>query len=200
MILPLWYTILLGSCFILYFCLLYKSTSDENLYPNFSIYRDTISEVQDTSMESSKYINSAFAIMGIALLPFPYYVMNVLPEGLITTISIFVLYCNPIGLIILAIWPNFTNNMHYVGASVAMGGSLLAMILLIHPILHSSIISDFLIVIIIFSLLICVPLVYSNLVYGSRAKLIHNPNFWEWIEFFSIQAFIIGLFLNFILV
>lgn len=196
MIFPYWYSIFLGSCFIVYFWLLYKSTNDEKLYPNFSIYRDTISEVQDTSMDSSKYINPAFAIIGIALLLFPFYLMQVLPDYTLSKISITILYCNPIGLIILAIWPNFTNKMHYVGAGLAMGGSLLAMILLIYPILQSNIISHIHIVTIVISLIICIPLVYSNLVYGSRAKLFHNPNFWEWMEFFSIQAFFLSLYFN----
>jgi hypothetical protein len=198
MIFPFWYAISLGSCFIVYFWLLYKSINDEKLYPNFSIYRDTISEVQDTSMESSKYINPAFAIIGIALLPFPSYFMQILPDYTLSKISIIILYCNPIGLIILAIWPNFTNKMHYIGAGLAMGGSLLAMILLIYPILQSHIISHIHVVTIVISLIICIPLVYSNLVYGSRAKLFHNPNFWEWMEFFSIQAFILGLYFNFV--
>jgi hypothetical protein len=199
MILSVWYAILLGICFPVYFGLLIKCMTDKRLYPNFSIYRDTISEVQDTSMETSKYLNPAFALIGLALLPLPYYLMQVLPESTISTISIVVLYCNPIGLLILAIWPNFTNNMHYVGAGVAMGGSLLAMILLIRPILLSTYISDILIIIIIFALFICAPLVYSNAVYGSRAELIHNPNFWEWLEFFTLQAFILGIYINLIL-
>jgi hypothetical protein len=199
MILPLWYAIVLGLCFIIFFGLLYKCMTDKRLYPNFSIFRDTISEVQDTSMGSSKYINSAFALMGIVLLPFPYYIMHALPQGLWTTLSTIILYCNPIGLIILSIWPNFTNNMHYIGAGVAMGGSLLSMIFLIQPILLSSIINDILIINIICSLIICIPLVYSNVVSGSRAKIMHNPNFWEWLEFFSLQTFILGLFFNLII-
>ncbi|MHA1341392.1 MAG: DUF998 domain-containing protein [Promethearchaeota archaeon] len=195
------YLVILGIIFIVFIILLYVCMTNENLYPGFSVFRDTISEVQDTSMGSSKYINSGFALVGLGLLPFPYFFLSVLPSIRLSYAGVICLYLNPIGLIVLAIWPNFTNNMHYVGAGLAMGGTLLAMLLFISPIINSSVIPIVFKVLltlnIFFSILICIPLVYSNIANGPRSKLLYNPNIWEWIEFFSILTFIFMIYLMF---
>lgn len=197
---PLWYTILLAVMFpsflsVLLMCMYYK-----DLYPGFSVFRDTISEIQDTSTRTSKYINPTFALMGICLMPLPYYFSLILEPGWLTTIGIFVLYCNPLGLLVLAIWPDFTNNMHYVGAGLGMGGTLLAMILLGYPIFISTNATNLLLIPIVIGLLICIPLVYSNVVYGPRSKIMHNPNIWEWLEFYTLQAWTIAIAVNLIVI
>ncbi|MBD3353363.1 MAG: DUF998 domain-containing protein [Candidatus Lokiarchaeota archaeon] len=199
MLIPIWYAVLFAVCFIIYFILLVICLTSRKLYPEFSIFRDTISEVQDTSMKTSKYINPAFALIGIVLLPLPVFLLDYMPRAGLTNIAILILYCNPLGLIILSIWPNFTNNMHYIGAGIAMGGTLLAMILLFLPILRSQYISNVILIISIFALIICIPLVYSNVTNGPRSELIHNPNIWEWLEFFTLQLFIIALYLNLVI-
>ena len=197
---PIWYAIILGISFVIFYILLFVCLFSKKLYPGFSIYRDTISEVQDTSMKTSKYINGAFAQFGILMLFFPPYVYQLLPNHFLSFSGCILLYCCPVGLIILSIWPNFTNSMHYIGAGVAMGGSLLSMIFLIYPLITSPFFNVILVIVISISLLVCIPLVYSNVNYGSRANLMHNPNFWEWFEFFMIQIWVLFLYLNLIFV
>ena len=191
---PIWYTIVFSIGFILFLLVLVHVTT--KLYPNFSIFRDTISEVQDTSTASSRWINPAFFVLALILIPFPFYVYSALPWTYLSYLGCIILFSNSVGMFIIAIWPNFVNPMHYIGAGFGLGGTLLSFLVLLVPIFQSVIINKGVFIIMIIALFLCIPLIYSNLKNGPRRILKFNPNFWEWILFFTLQLWFVVMFLN----
>ena len=199
MILPLWYAILFGIGYVLFNIIIIKCIT---LYPNYSILSRIISGLGNTEQKSAKIFNPAILIMGVLLLPFPYYLFQVLPINLISYIGIGTFYSNPIGMVLLGIFPENKEKGHYVAAALGMGGLLLANIILIYPIILSSL-NNTIVVITIIMLIFCVPLVIS-LIKNVRSyepdkrieNLFYNLNFWEWFQFIMLQIWIIAVYIN----
>ena len=203
MIFPLWYAILFGVSIISFIIVIIICIQ---LYPKYSILTRTISGLGNQEKRSAKLFNFTIAIMGFIMIPFPYYLFQVLLMRPITYIGIGIFFCNPIGLILLGIFPENKEKPHLVAAGLGMGGSLLANLILLYPILLSTL-SIILVVITIIMLIFCVPLTISA-IKNVRSyepdkkveKIIFNLNFWEWIQFIVLQIWIFALYVNLIFI
>jgi hypothetical membrane protein len=199
MILSLWYAILLGIGIIGFIIIIVICT---RLYPNYSILRRTISGLGHPDYRSAKLFNPTMFIMGFILFPFPFYLIQALPAHWTTIIGIIAFICNPIGLILLGIFPEHKETAHVIAGGLCMGGSIIANIFLLYPILISDL-SKIIVVITIIVLLNCIPLaIAARKTMGTYvpdqpiAKLIYNLNLWEWSQFLLLQLWIIALYIN----
>jgi hypothetical membrane protein len=204
MLLPIWYAILFGITVIGFLISLFICT---RLYPppRYSILTRTISGLGHPDHKSAKIFNPIMITMGVVLALFPYFLLQVLPVSWLTNIGIGTFFCVPAGLILVGVFPEHKESGHLVGAVLCLGGSLLANGFLIYPIFISPL-SNFIIVIQIIILIVCVPLSISaakqlpSYIPDQRIeKILYNLNLWEWSQFLALQTWIFALYLNFIL-
>ena len=201
MLLPLWYSILLGIAFIIFPILLLVCV---RLYPppKYSIFTRTISGLGLPEHRSAKIFNPTIIIMGLILIPFPYYLFPILPANWLTYIGIVAFFCVPIGLMLVGIFPEHKETAHMFAAVLSLGASIIANAFLLYPIL----LSDLNIVITIIQILvlsISVPLAIaarkqlpSYTPDTPIDRLLYNLNFWEWSQFLALQAWIVALYIN----
>lgn len=199
MILPVWYAIVFGLALIAFPILLLYCIY---LYPNYSIFTRTISGLGNPDYKSAKIFNPTIFIMGFVLLPFPYFVLQVLPTHWMTTIGIMAFFFNPIGLILVGLFPEHKNIPHMIAATFAMGGILIANIALVYPIFLSDL-SIITVIISSITLFTCWPLFISAIKYTQSYtpdqpidNILFNVNFWEWIQFIVLQTWISVLYIN----
>ena len=199
MILPLWYAILFGIGIIAFISIIIICT---RRYPNYSILRRTISGLGLPDYRSAKLFNPAMSLMGILLFPFPFYLIPALPPHWTTTIGIIAFICNPIGLILLGLFPEHKETGHIIAAGLGMGGLIIANIFLIYPILISDL-SKIIAVLTIITLFNCVPLAIAArktlrtyVPDQPIDKLIFNLNLWEWSQFILLQLWIVAIYIN----
>jgi hypothetical membrane protein len=199
MIIPLWYSGILLVAFITFNTSLFIYT---RIYPNYSIKRNTISDLGGPEAKTRKFFNPTVFIMGIILLPFPYFVYQALPQtNILSLIGIIIFYFVPVGMLLVGLFPKDKETPHVIAALLCFGGLLITNILLFQPILLSNI--NFLVLIIsIIALVIAVPLLIS---FSQRdkyedgeeiEKLLHNLNLWEWIAFILLQIWMFSLYIN----
>jgi hypothetical membrane protein len=196
---PLWYAILFGIGIILFIIILLICT---RLYPNYSILRRTISGLGNPEYKSAKFFNSAIFSMGILLFPFPYFLFQALPAQWLTYIGIGAFFCNPIGLILLGLFPEHKETGHIIAAGLGMGSLIIANIFLLYPILTSAL-SKFIVVITVISLMNSVFLAIAARknagIYVPDQpveKIIYNLNLWEWLQFILLQTWIVAIYVN----
>ena len=199
MILPPWYAILFGIGIIVFITIIGICT---RLYPNYSILRRTISGLGHPDYKSAKLFNPTLFFMGILLFPFPLYLLQALPAHWTTTIGIIAFLCNPIGLILLAIFPEHKETGHVIAGGLGMGGLIIANIFLLYPILISDL-STIIVVLTIITLFNCVPLAIAArktlrtyVPDQPIDKLIFNLNLWEWSQFILLQLWIVAIYVN----
>jgi len=200
MLLPMWYAILLGIAFIIFPILLLICI---RLYPppKYSIFTRTISGLGFPEHKSAKIFNPTIITMGIIMIPFPYYIFQILPANWPTYIGIVAFFCVPIGLIFVGIFPEHKETPHMIAAVLSLGASTIANAFLLYPVLQSRL--NILITIIqIIVLLISVPLAIAATKLPSYVpdtpieKLLYNINFWEWSQFLTLQAWMVALYIN----
>ncbi len=198
MILPLWYAILFGIGIIVFITIIVICT---RLYPNYSILRRTISGLGHPDYRSAKLFNPTLSVMGLLLFPFPFYLIQALPIHWTTTIGILAFFCNPIGLILLAIFPEHKETGHVITGGLGMGGLIIANIFLLYPILSD--LSKIIVLIIIITLLNSVPLtIAARKTLGTYVpdqpidKIVFNLNLWEWSQFILLQLWIVAIYIN----
>jgi len=140
--------------------------------------------------------------MGVCLLPFPFYLLQALPAIWMSYIGIGFFYCSPVGIILVGIFPEDKEVPHLIAAVLAFGGILIALMLLLYPIFISSL-NKIIVGILIGLLLIAIPLTISQVKTGRSYvpdkridKLIYNINFWEWMQFLSLEVLIFSIFIN----
>lgn len=202
MILPLWYAIVLGVSFIVFPLLIFYCT---RLYPNYSIFRRTISGLGLPEKKSARIFNPTISIVGFILIPFPFFLLQALPAHWTTFVGIGSLICNPIGIILVGLFPEHKNVPHMVAAVLAMGGSLVANIFLLYSIQISAF-HTIITIISIILLIVCIPLTFSFIKTGPSyvpdEKIDHiyeNLNFWEWMQFITLQIWLLAIYLNLII-
>lgn len=201
MLLPLWYAILVGIAFIIFPILLLVCF---RLYPppKYSIFTRTISGLGLPEHRSAKLFNPMIIIMGLILIPFPYYLFQILPANWLTYIGIVAFFCVPIGLMLVGIFPEHKETAHMVAAVLSLGASIIANAFLLYPILLSGL-NIIITIIQILVLSISVPLAIaarkqlpSYIPDAPIDKFLYNLNFWEWSQFLALQVWIVALYIN----
>ena len=199
MILPLLYAIVLGAAFIIFNICLFIYTQ---IYQDYSMKRNTISDLGGPEAKTRKLFNPTVIIMGIILFPFPFFVYQALPQSnFLSLIGIIIFYCVPVGLIMVGIFPKDKETPHIISALLSFGGLLITNMVLFQPILFSDL-NPIIIIITIIALIIAIPLLIS---FSQRdkyeeeeeiKKLFHNLNIWEWVQFIMLQIWMFSLYIN----
>jgi hypothetical protein len=142
--------------------------------------------------------------MGILISPLPYFLLQALPPMWMTYIGIGSFFAVPVGMILVGIFNEDKNTGHMTGAVFSFGGALIANIFLLYPVILSPL-SSIVSISQILILIICVPLFYSFVKHMPSYipdepidKWLYNINLWEWAAFFSLQAWIVAVFINLI--
>ncbi len=203
MILPLWYALLLGISLIIYPILLIICIK-RYPPPKYSILTRTISGLGLPEHRSYKIFNHTVVYMGLLMMPFPYFVFQVLSKSWLTYIGTGAFFFIPLGLILVGLFPEHKDTPHMIAAVCSIGGALITNIFLLYPIL----ISNFSIAITILQigvLIICIPLAYSASIQlpsetwqpdQKIEKILENINLWEWMVFLALQIWIAALYIN----
>jgi hypothetical membrane protein len=205
MLLPLWYAIVLGIAFIIYPILLLICIK---LYPppKYSIFTRTISGLGLPEHKSAKVFNPTLISMGIIMIPFPYYVFQVLPATILSYIGIGAFFCVPSGLILVGIFPEHKETAHMVAAVLSLGASIISSGFLLIPILQSDLsIIVTLVQIIVLAIAVPLAIAAANQMPSYTPdmpieKLIYNLNFWEWSQFIALQTWIVAIYINLLIV
>lgn len=203
MIIPIPYAIIFGVTYIAFIIVIIICTQ---IYPNYSILGRTISGLGNPEHKTARIFNISIIIMGIVYLPFPYFLFLAMPKIILTYIGTFFFFLSPIGMILVGFFPENKEKMHAIAAVLAMGGPLLANLILIYPFLISNL-NIIIPIISIILLILCVPLCISALKSLQSyepdkkiEKIIFNINLWEWLQFIVLRIWVLAIYINLILI